>query len=81
LYGSKLSGKMWFQRFADCLRSMKFLPSKADPCIWMRLNPNLDVYEYVAVYVDDLAMAMEDPSSFLKDLEETHGFKLKEITT
>ena len=27
---------------------MKVLPSKADPCIWLRKEPNLRCYEYIA---------------------------------
>ena len=77
LYGLKTSGKMWFQRFYDCLRQLEFQPSKADPCVWMRLNERHDIYEYVAVYVDDLAIAMRDPKPFIKILTETYKFKLK----
>ena len=77
LYGLKLSGKMWYQRFADCLKEMGFTPSKADPCIWMKLDPNNDVYEYVAVYVDDLAFVMKDPAPFVETLTKKYQFKLK----
>jgi Reverse transcriptase (RNA-dependent DNA polymerase) len=71
LYGLKLSGKMWYQRFADCLKEL-FQPSNADPCVWMRLNKDLDVYEYVAVYVDDLAFVVEDPNAFTKILQDKY---------
>ena len=40
-----------------------FLPSKADPCIWLKKAPNLKCYEYIAVYVDDLCIAAESPSA------------------
>ena len=30
---------------------MKVLPSKADPCIWLRKAPNLRCYEFIPVYV------------------------------
>ena len=33
-----------------------FKPSKADPDIWMRSSTDGTHYEYIAVYVDDLAM-------------------------
>ena len=45
---------------------MKFLPSKADPCIWLRKAPNLRWYEYTAVYVDDLCIADESPSAIIQ---------------
>ena len=54
---------------------MGFFPCKAAPDIWMRKNGN--VYKYVAVYVDDLAIAMKDPKSFVDVLENKHKFKTK----
>ena len=75
LYGLKSSGLRWHERFADCLRQMGFLPCKAEPDIWM--HPNNDVYEYVAVYVDDLTIVTKDPNSFVDELKNTYGFKLK----
>jgi starvation-inducible outer membrane lipoprotein len=38
---------------------MGFEPSKSEPDIWMRKNGN--IYEYITVYVDDLAIAAKDP--------------------
>ena len=38
---------------------------------------NHEVYKYIAVYVDDLAIAMADPQSFVDVLELKHKFKLK----
>jgi hypothetical protein len=35
------------------------------------------IYEYIAVYVDDLAFAMKDPKSFVKTLTVNYKFKLK----
>ena len=46
LYGLKSSGKRWAERFYDIIKDMGFMPSKADPCIWMRENKNLKCYEY-----------------------------------
>jgi hypothetical protein len=46
-----------------------------EPDIWMR--PNGNRYEYVGVYVDDLAIAMENPETFTKILEQRYNFKLK----
>lgn len=41
------------------------------------MRPNGESYEYIAVYVDDLALALKDPPSFVRDLEQAYGFKLK----
>jgi hypothetical protein len=35
------------------------------------------IYEYVAVYVDDLAIAMKNPKEFVDILENKHKFKTK----
>ena len=75
LYGLRTSGLRWHERFADCLRAEGFTPCKAEPDIWMR--PNGDVYEYIAVYVDDLAIAMLRPKEFTQLLIDKYKFKLK----
>ena len=75
LYGLRTSGQRWHERFADCLREMDFFPCKAEPDIWMRKND--DIYEYIAVYVDDIAVAAKDPKSITDTLMEKYEFKLK----
>jgi Reverse transcriptase (RNA-dependent DNA polymerase) len=47
LYGLRSSGLCWNQCFAEVLRVMGFLHSKAETDIWMRENNGL--YEYIAV--------------------------------
>ena len=39
------------------------------------------VYEYIAVYVDDLLIAAKDPAKITKELVEVHKFKLKGVGT
>ena len=75
LYGLRSSGLRWHERFADCLREMGFTACKAEPDIWMRKNG--EIYEYIAVYVDDLAVAAKDPASIVETLQEKYKFKLK----
>jgi hypothetical protein len=75
LYGLKSSGARWHDRFSDCMRDLGFFPCKADSDVWMR--PNGEEYEYVAVYVDDLAIAMKDPQAFVNALTKRYNFKLK----
>ena len=38
LYGLRTSGLRWHDKFSDCLREMGFIPCKAEPDIWMRIN-------------------------------------------
>ena len=56
---------------------MGFTPSKAEADIWMRENN--DLYEYIAVYVDDLLVTARDPNHILQTLQEQHKFKLKGV--
>ena len=75
LYGLRSSGARWHERFADCLRAEGFQSCRAEPDIWLRSNGR--VYEYIAVYVDDLAIAMDEPSSFITVLGEKYKFNMK----
>jgi Reverse transcriptase (RNA-dependent DNA polymerase) len=75
LYGLRSSGARWHDRFSDCLRAEGFFPCKAEPDIWLR--PKNGVYEYIAVYDDDLAITMVEPQEFVDALEQKHKFKLK----
>ena len=60
---------------------MGFKPSKADPDIWMKSSKDGSHYEYIAVYVDDLAICMKDPKSFCDTLKEKYKLKLKGVVT
>ena len=42
LYGLRSSGFQWHEKFADCLWDMGFVPSKAEPDIWMRESKSGD---------------------------------------
>ena len=57
LYRTRSGGARWHDRLFDILQELKFKPSKADPDVWMRPEPGGTCYEYIAVYVDDLAIA------------------------
>ena len=77
LYGLRSSGLRWHERLADILRDMGFFPSRADTDIWMRRKGN--IYEYIAVYVDDLAIAAINPQEIITELENKHQLKLKGV--
>ena len=77
LYGLRSSGARWHDRFADTLRDMGFVPSKADPDVWMRKDN--DIYEYMAVYVDDLVCAARDPGKIMETLMSKYKYKLKGV--
>jgi hypothetical protein len=55
LYGLRSSGLRWHERFADTLRDLGFTASKADSDVWIQANGR--VYKYIAVWVDNIAVA------------------------
>ena len=63
----------------DILQELKFEPSKADPDVWMRPEPGGTCYEYISVYVDDLAIAAKDPQAFCHELKKRYNLKLKGV--
>jgi Reverse transcriptase (RNA-dependent DNA polymerase) len=77
LYGLKSSGKRWHEKLHDTLRAMNFFPSFADADVWMREANGL--YEYIAVYVDDLAICSMDPEAIITSLQDEHQLKLKGV--
>ena len=79
LHGTHSGGARWHDRLFDILQELKFKPSKADPDVWMRPEPGGTCYEYIAVYVDDLAIASKDPQAFCNELKEKYNLKLKGV--
>ena len=45
----------------------------------MKSSKDGSQYEYIAVYVDDLAICMKDPNSFCDTLKEKYKLKLKGV--
>ena len=60
----------WHDKFFEILHQMGFKSSRADPDTWMKYSKDGSHYEYIAVYIDDLATYMEDPKSFCDKLRE-----------
>ena len=79
LYGTRSGGARWHDRLFDILQELKSKPSKADPDVWMRPEPGGTCYEYIAVYVDDLAIAAKDPQAFCNELKKKYNLKLKGV--
>ncbi|KAL7574195.1 hypothetical protein ACA910_014870 [Epithemia clementina (nom. ined.)] len=77
LYGLRTSGARWHDKLFDVMRDMGFTPSKNDPDNWMRPSKDGKVYEYIAVYVDDLAIAAKDPAKICQILRDKFKFKPK----
>ena len=79
LHGTRSGGARWHDRVSDILQELKFKPSKADPDVWMRPEPGGTCCEYIAVYVDDLAIAAKDPQTFCNELKKRYNLKLKGV--
>jgi hypothetical protein len=77
LYGLPTTGTRWHNRFADYMSKLGFLPCQADPDISMRKLE--DTYEYIAVYVDDLSIAMKKPKRVLISWHRRTSSKPKEL--
>ena len=67
VYGLKTSGARWYECLADVLLSLGFEPCKAGVSIWMRLNAN-GIYDFIAIYVDNLLVAAQDPVSIIASI-------------
>ena len=77
LYGLRSSGLRWHKRFADTLRDMGFFISRADNDVWMRKNGL--VYEYIAVFVDDLAIIAKNLKEICDTFTGKYMYKLKGV--
>ena len=77
LYGLRSSGARFYEALAHTLKKEGFVPSKADPDLWMR--PAGSCYEYVCVYMDNLLVVIKEPETFFPNLEKKQGYKLKGV--
>ena len=79
LYGLKSSGAAFRAFLAETLDRMDYVPSFADPDVWLRpaVKPDgTEYYEYILVYVDDVLCISHDPLKSMKQIQTS--FKLKE---
>ena len=79
LHRTRSGGARWHDRLFDILQELKFKPSKADPDVGMRPEPGGTCYEYIAVYVDYLAIVAKDPQAFCNELKKKYNLKLKGV--
>ena len=54
---------------------LNFRPCKTDSYVWLREKN--DKYKYIAIYVDDLLIASEEPQKIVQDLKEQFKLKIK----
>ncbi len=70
LYGLRGSGAAFRNHLAQAITDMGFVPSLADPDVWMRkavaVKPDgTKYYEYSATYVDDVLCLSIDPKTIM----------------
>ena len=78
LYGLKTSGAAFRALLAETLNDLNYIPSKADPDVYMRAavkSNGFKYYEYILVYVDDVLCMSDDPTITMKGIQ--HNFKIK----
>ena len=72
--GHAYNPQCWHHKFYEILHQKGFKPSTTDPYTWMKYSKNGNHHEYIAVYVDDQAIYMEDPKPFWNKLREIAPF-------
>ena len=79
LYGLKSAGAAFRALLAETLYDLGYVPTMADPDVWLRPAVKVDGFEYyemVLCYVDDILSISENPKATLEGLQGT--FKLKD---
>ena len=74
LYGLKTSAARFHEHLSKKLRLMGFRPSKSDPDMWIRKEPD-GSHNYVARFVDDVIVFSEDPMKIMEELKITYIMK------
>ena len=79
LYGLKSSGAAFRAFLAEALYDIGYVPSLADPDVWLRpaiKEDGFKYWEYVLCYVDDILSISEKPLNTLKSIQ-SKNFKFK----
>eukprot|EP00978_Attheya_sp_CCMP212_P037927 scaffold183112_cov32-Attheya_sp.AAC.1 len=73
LYGLRPSGARFHEHLSAKLRTLGFVPSKADDDLWIRAQA--DHYEFIATYVDDLLVFSRDPNPIIDEIKDDYILK------
>jgi len=76
-YGLCTSAARWAEALSLVLQQINCTPSRADMDNWMRKNG--DLWEYIAVYVDDLIVIAKDAMAILTEVKTKGKFDLKGV--
>ena len=78
LYGLKSSGAAFRALLAETLYDLHYVPTQADPDMWIRPATKPDgfkYYEYVMVYVDDIAHCSHDTGKTMRGIQAAYKLK------
>ena len=78
LYGLKLSGSAFREKFAGVLHDLGYMPNKDYPDVWIKpaVNPDgSEYYEIVLCYVDNALVISDYPMKTIDGIQSV--FKLK----
>ena len=73
LYGLRSSSARFHEHLSAKLRSMGYLPSRADTDFWMKDCG--DHYEYIATYVDDVLVFSKEPMAIIEEIKRDYILK------
>ena len=79
LYGLRSSGAAFRASLAEVLYGLGYVPSKADPDVYLRpaiKSDGFKYYEYVLCYVDDVLCISDNPMETMEGIQKK--FKLKD---
>ena len=82
LYGLKSSGAAFCALLAENLYDIGYLPTKADPDVWIRLAVKangFEYYEFSLCYVDDVLSISHEPQKKMDGIKKTFMLKNDKI--
>jgi hypothetical protein len=75
LYGLCTSAERWHSHFADTLWSLGFKQTRFDNDVWIRLNIDKDVYDYLYTHVDNFMICAKDAKLIMDHIEKVYTIK------
>ena len=73
MYGLSGSSRAFADFLGDCLHSIGFEPSRADPDLWIKKMEH--GYDYIATHVDDLIVVAKKPQEYLALIEQEFALR------
>ena len=77
LYGLAGSARAFADFLTDSLIRLGFVPSRADPDLWLK-ETEYD-YDYIATHVDDLIVVSKNPQEYISIIEQEFALRNIEL--